>query len=94
MAIMTRRLLALVALLTGLLAFGGPAQASLAEALACGPAIAASARDDSGAGEHGVAQPVPATISATRAVEPPPAAPHDPQALRLPVLMGVERALE
>lgn len=91
---MTRRFLALLALLTGLVAFGGTAQASLAEALACSSSVAAASGTEHMAGESVAVQPAPATIIATRAAEatcPPPA---EPEALRLPVLMGIERAYE
>jgi len=91
---MTRHILALLALLSGLAAFGSPAQASLVEALACGSSIAAAAGDESGSCESVAVQPAPATISATRAVEAPRPVPAKPEALRLPVLMGIERAYE
>ena len=95
---MTRRFLAFLALLTGLVAIGGTAQASvvssLAEALACSSSIAAASGDELGAGESVAMQPAPATISATRAVEAPCPSPVVPESLRLPVLMGVERAFE
>ncbi len=94
MLAMTRRFLAFLALLTGLVALGGPAQASLSEALACGSSIAAAAGDEAVGGEHVAVQPAPATISATRAVEAPLRAPAKPETLRLPVLMGIERAYE
>jgi Tfp pilus assembly protein FimV len=91
---MTRHFLALLALLTGLAAFGSPAQASLAEALACGSTIAAAAGDEA-AGEQSVAvQPVPSTLHESREVEAPESRPAAPAMLRLPVLMGVERAFE
>ncbi len=91
---MTRRFLTLLALLTGLVALGGTAQASLAEAIACSASIAAASGDERAGIENVAAQPAPATISATRAAEaecPPPAV---PTSLRLPVLMGIERAYE
>ena len=91
---MTRHILALLALLSGLAAFGSPAQASLADALACGSSIAAAAGDETGSCESVAVQPAPATISATRAVEAPRHAPAKPETLRLPVLMGIERAFE
>lgn len=91
---MTRRLLAFLALLTGLVALGGPAQASLAEALACNASIAAHSGDEGTGGEHVAVQPAPATISATRAAEVAQPAPPVPPSLRLPVLMGIERAFE
>lgn len=91
---MTRRFLALLALLTGLVALGGTAQASLAEALACSASVAAPSGDETARSESVAAQPAPSTIKGTRAAEtecPPPAA---PASLRLPVLMGIERAYE
>jgi hypothetical protein len=91
---MTRRLLALLALLTGLAALGSPAQASLAEALACDASIAAAAGDEGIRSEAKPAQAVPATIRATRKVEAPESRPVRPRAVRLPVLMGIERAYE
>lgn len=91
---MTRRLLAFLALLTGLAALGSPAQASLVEALACGSSIAAAADDAAHSSESVAIQPAPATISASRAVEAPRAVPVMPERLRLPVLMGIERAYE
>ena len=91
---MTRRFLALLALLTGLVAFGGTAQASLVEALACSSSIAAASGDERAASEHVAVQPAPTTISAARAAETPRPQHAAPAALRLPVLMGVERALE
>ncbi len=91
---MTRHFLALLALLTGLAALGSPAQASLAEALACNASIAAAAGEEAAGSESAPAQPAPATISATRAVEAPARRPAPPASLRLPVLMGIERAYE
>ena len=91
---MTRRFLALLALLTGLVALGGTAQASLAEALACSSSIAAASGDERAASESVAAQPAPATISATRAAEADCPPPTVPPSLRLPVLMGIERAYE
>jgi hypothetical protein len=91
---MTRRFLALLALLTGLVAFGGTAQASLAEALACSSSVAASSGTEHRANESVAVQPAPATIIATRAAEAACLPPAEPEALRLPVLMGIDRAYE
>jgi hypothetical protein len=95
---MTRRFLALLALLTGLVAIGGTAQASavssLAEALACSSSIAAASGSEHGASESVAVQPAPTTISETRATEAPCLPPARPALLRLPVLMGIERAFE
>lgn len=91
---MTRRFLAFLALITGLVALGGPANASLVEALACGSSIAASAGDEVQGGEHVAIQSVPATLHESREIEAPQSRPATPDALRLPVLMGIERAYE
>ena len=91
---MTRRFLAFLALLTGLVALGGTAQASLAEALACSSSITAASGDEAANGESVAVQPSPSTIQATRATETPRPLPAVPTALRLPVLMGIERAYE
>jgi hypothetical protein len=95
---MTRHFLALLALLTGLAAFGGPAQASvassLAEALACNASIAAATGEEASGSESAAAQAAPASLRATRALEVPEPRPATPDALRLPVLMGIERAYE
>lgn len=91
---MTRHLLAFLALLTGLTALGGPAQASLAEALACDSSIAAAAGDETSGSESASVQAAPATLQASREVEAPASRPAMPHTLRLPVLMGIERAFE
>lgn len=91
---MTRHILALLALLTGLAAFGGTAQASLAEVLACDASIAAAAGVEASGSENVAAQPAPTSLRETREVEAPELRPATPPALRLPVLMGIERAYE
>jgi len=91
---MTRHFFALLALLTGLAALGSPAQASLVEALACDSSIAAAAGEDASGSESAAVQAAPATLGATRAVAAPERRPARPAALRLPVLMGIERAYE
>jgi len=91
---MTRRFLAFLALLTGLVALGGTAQASLAEALACSSSIAAASGDEAAKSESVAVQPAPSTIQATRAAEMPCPPPAAPRSLRLPVLMGIERSFE
>lgn len=93
-AIMTRHFFALLALLTGLAALGSPAQASLAEALACNSSIAASAGDEAPRNETVPVQTAPTTLQQSREVEAPASRPAPPRALRLPVLMGIERAYE
>jgi hypothetical protein len=89
---MTRHFFALLALLTGLAALGSPAQASLAEALACNSSLAAAAGEETAGSESVAAQAAPATLRATREVAAPERRPAVPEALRLPVLMGIERA--
>lgn len=91
---MTRHFFALLALLTGLAALGSPAQASLAEALACDSSIAATAGHEASGGEAVTARPVPATVRESRKVEAPERRPTMPAAVRVPVLMGIERAYE
>lgn len=91
---MTRRFLAFLALLTGLVALGGPANASLVEALACGSSIAAALGDETTSGENVAVQSVPATVQESREIEAPESRPASPGVLRLPVLMGIERAYE
>ncbi|MDP5103435.1 MAG: hypothetical protein NWP98_05880 [Erythrobacter sp.] len=91
---MTRHILALLALLTGLAAFGSPAQASLTEALACNSSIAAAAGEETSGIESAPVQTAPTTLSQSREVEAPESCPATPRALRLPVLMGIERAYE
>lgn len=93
-SVMTRQFFALLALLTGLAAFGAPAHASLAEALACDASIAASACDEATRSEAGHGESLPANVVASRAAEPAANAPAIPAGLRLPVLMGIERAYE
>jgi hypothetical protein len=93
-AIMTRHFFAFLALLTGLAAFGSPAHASLAEALHCDSSITASAAVDTARSEASHIESSPATIRATRAAEPAAIANREPAGLRLPVLMGIERAYE
>jgi hypothetical protein len=92
--VMTRHILALLALLTGLATLGSPAQASLAEALACNSSIAAAAGEETSGSESVAAQPAPATLQETRQIEAPASRPAAPASLRLPVLMGIERAYE
>jgi hypothetical protein len=91
---MTRHILALLALLTGLAALGSPAQASLAEVFACNSSIADASGDEIAGSERAAAQPAPTTLQATREVEAPESRPIAPASLRLPVLMGIDRAFE
>lgn len=91
---MTRKLLAIFALLSGLAALTGPASASLSHSSSpCNTRVEASA-DASVAGEQARAE-TGAQQAATRN-QGDAARPHRPvpSAFSLPVLMGVDRALE
>ena len=90
--VVTRHILAFLALLSGLVTLSGPANASLAEALACDASIAALAGDEASGHEGAVNRPAPVSPRATRALEAPVPRPAVPEAPRLPVLMGIERA--
>ncbi|MGY6551571.1 MAG: hypothetical protein ACXIT4_06690 [Erythrobacter sp.] len=91
---MTRHIFAFLALLTGLAALGSPAEAALTQALNCDSSIAASSGDDAArpAASH-AETPILAARSAPTAM-PVCCTPAAPAALRLPVLMGIERAFE
>lgn len=91
---MTRHIFALLALLTGLAAIGSPAQASLAEALSCDASIAANATDEGARGEVVRVESLRADPRANLGAKPALPAEPAPTALRLPVLMGIERAYE
>ncbi len=93
---MTRHFFALLALLTGLAALGSPAQASLAEAMACDSSIAALAGGDEAARSEAVRTRAPAATAPTRRAVQQPCAGHEmlPAPVRVPVLMGIERAYE
>ncbi|KPP90278.1 hypothetical protein [Erythrobacter sp. HL-111] len=90
---MTRHLLALLALLSGLAALSGPASASAHPLVACNIGPSAEASE---ARAHVPATPADAGDKAARRgreTQRPAPVPR-PRALRMPVLMGVERALE
>lgn len=90
---MTRHFVAFLALLTGLLAFNAPAHASYVDAMACDTSVSASANDDAPSVQIPANAP-PCTASESTAAEAPEGAAPLPLALRLPVLMGIERAYE
>lgn len=92
---MTRQLFAFLALLSGLAALSGTANASGFESLTCDVGVSSESGSEAGG--------VPAkilTATAANTVKPAVAAsgfaPNDAQAalVRVPVLMGVERAYE
>ncbi|WP_390582916.1 hypothetical protein [Erythrobacter sp. MTPC3] len=91
---MTRKLFAFLAMLSGLVALSGPAAASYSSAASpCNASVSASA-DAIAASEHVQAEfgQTSGSIAADEAdIDPPSPTPH---ALRLPVLMGIERAYE
>jgi len=91
---MTRHFFALLALLTGLAALGSPAQASLAEVLACDSSITAAAGLEDSGSETAPDRPAPKTPRESRKVELPERRAPLPAVLRPPVLMGIERAYE
>ncbi len=93
-AIMTRPFFALLALLTGLAAFVSPAQASLVEALQCSASIAAKACEEATYGEAASHDGAPTGICHGPRAERVQGARLAPTVLRLPVLMGIERAYE
>lgn len=90
---MTRHLFAFLALLSGLAALNGPAHASFVDAMECDTSVSATAQDE-GAAEQIPANAQPSTATESEAAEPPVRAAPVPQGLRLPVIMGVERAYE
>lgn len=91
---MKRHFFAFLALLTGLAAFGAPAEASYAHALRCDTSISASAADEAVRSEAAHGETAPASLRARCAATPAVRANLAPAALRLPVLMGIERAYE
>lgn len=90
---MTRHIFAFLALLSGLAALNAPAHASLVDALACDASVSASADDDPSL-EQIPANAPPSSASESTASEAPVRAVSRPPSLRLPVLMGIERAYE
>lgn len=90
---MTRHILALLALLSGLAALSGPAHASAHPLAACNVGASAEAGETR---THLAAKPADAGDKATRRCRETrrPSPVPRPRALRMPVLMGVERALE
>ena len=92
---MTRHFFALLALLSGLAAIGSPAQASLVESMACNSSIASLTAGDEAARSEAVKKRAKsATGRARRAVQPCACHEMQPAPIRVPVLMGIERAYE
>ena len=90
---MTRHLFAFLALLSGLAALNAPAHASMVDAMACDTSVSASANDDTSAEQIPVDAP-PSSAKTSTATEAPLREATRPLNLRLPVLMGIERAYE
>jgi len=91
---MTRHLLAFVALISGLAALNSPAHASLVHALSNDVGVSADASQSSSKAECPCKTDPTKPATACRDKAAKPAARTLPRALRLPVLMGVERAYE
>ena len=90
---MTRHIFAFLALLSGLAALNAPAHASLVDAMACDTSVSASVDDDRSV-EQIPANAPPSSASESTASEAPMRTISRPHSLRLPVLMGIERAYE
>jgi len=91
---MRRHLLALIALMTGLAAIGHPAHASLADALSSDVDVAANASDSASGDACPCSEPDAKQSTRCSAGDRKPTKTPVPAKLRLPVLMGVERAIE
>lgn len=91
---MTRKLFAFLAMLSGLAALSGPAAASYAHtSTACNSSVSTSVVASS-ASEQVRAERVPRKASANAGTVPAERTAPTPQSLRLPVLMGIDRAYE
>lgn len=91
---MTRKLLAIFALLSGLAVLTGPANASLSpSSSACDASVEASA-DNGAATEQAGLESAPEDMAARKRIGDRQPHSPTPPALSLPVLMGVDRALE
>ncbi len=91
---MTRKLFALLALLSGLAALSGPASASVLDNLACDFGIASDCADEASGLPETVRKERAAKVTARCPRNVQPRSVPAPQLLRLPVLMGIERAYE
>ncbi|MEO9463193.1 MAG: hypothetical protein ABJ242_10710 [Marinomonas sp.] len=91
--VMTRQLLALLALLTGLAAVGAPAHAADAGAVACEIGVSMDGAQD--APVASVPAQIPASNAArTHSVDPVPAFADLPLVSTAPVLIRIDRAQE
>ena len=91
---MTRHFLALIALMSGLLALQSPAQASLVDALSSDTDVSVGAMQASQSDACPCQSQERKSQSGCADADPQPDAKRLPPVLRLPVLMGVERAYE
>lgn len=91
---MTRHLFAFLALLSGLAAISQPVHAHLAEAsAACDAGVEVSAESASAA-DHVEVKSASDKAAQRKAKQPQKRLAPSPASLRLPVLMGIERAYE
>ena len=90
---MTRHIVAFLALLSGLAALNSPAHASMAEAMACDTSVTASTQDEAKS-EQVLARTNAKPAKSDAASQQVERTALRPANLRLPVLMGIERAYE
>lgn len=92
-AVLVRRLLACLALITGLAAVAAPASASLAEVLCCGSSVSAGASEDGGEQRGGCPEQDRVSPADAVSTDAKPLR-NTTQPNRPPVLFGVDRAYE
>nr|WP_298927356.1 hypothetical protein [uncultured Erythrobacter sp.] len=91
---MTRKLFAFLAMLSGLAALGGTATASYAHTTsACNASVSASA-ENVGVDRRAQSKATPTKAAARKKGAKKKAPTPRPQSLRMPVLMGIDRAYE
>lgn len=90
---MTRSIIALLALLSGLAALGSPAHASTIDAIACDIGVSAEASADKIGTPAEVREATKKRPARCHTVKTPKRYPL-PQSLQVPVAMGIERAYE
>ena len=92
-AVMLRRLLACLALITGLAAVGAPASAMLGEALCCETSVSGGATETR-TEQHGDCPERQRAMRADAAAAPEKPATRANRLIHRPVLFGVDRAYE
>lgn len=90
---MKRQLIAFLALLSGLAALSGPANASVISAVSCDVGISAEANESKAGTPESVREAAKKRPVRCRTVKTPKRV-QLPQSLRVPVAMGIERAYE